>query len=130
MSHHLQRRFGAALVIVALSIGAAAPSSSAAPVPRTHRQTPTEAENYVTWVYESLLFREPDPEGLDYWSEVVQTGDLATFVTFVVHSSEWRQAWVDGFYEGFWLDRPGDPAGLTYWDQFLAAGHSLSLIHI
>jgi len=81
----------------------------------------TEIENYVYWVYTSVLFREPDEDGFTYWTNHVEENGPAPFVFAVVESEEWRQTWVDYFYS-LWLDRSADEGGLDFWSAYLA-GH-------
>jgi hypothetical protein len=115
-------RAGLAVLTVLLVLAIAAPGARAAPAgPASARQVPSQAENYVRWVYESLLFRPADPGGLAYWTGVVQADGPGPFVHYVVTSDEWRQAWVTAFYE-FWLDRPVDAGALDYWTGYLAGG--------
>jgi len=115
-------RAGLSILAVAVVLAAAAPGARAAPAgPAAARQVPSEAENYVRWVYESLLFRAADPGGLAYWTGVVEASGPGPFVHYVATSDEWRKAWVTAFYE-FWLDRPVDAGALDYWTGYLASG--------
>jgi hypothetical protein len=117
-------RVGLSAVAVLLALAVAAPSARAAPAgPATARQAPSEAENYVQWVYESLLFRPADPGGLAYWTALVEAHGPGPFVHFIVTSDEWRGSWVNAFYESIWLDRPADAGALAYWKDYLAANH-------
>jgi hypothetical protein len=115
-------RAGLGVLAVLLVLTAVAPGARAAPArPAAARQAPSQAENYVRWVYESLLYRPVDPGGLAYWTGVVEAGGAGPFVHYVVTSDEWRQVWVTAFYE-FWLDRPVDAGALDYWTGYLAGG--------
>ena len=117
-------RVGLGAVAVLLALAVAAPSAQAAPSGRaTARQAPSEAENYVQWVYESLLFRSADSGGLAYWTALVEAHGPGPFVHYVVTSDEWRGVWVNAFYESIWLDRPADDGALAYWKNYLAANH-------
>src|SRR5687768_17016956 len=75
-------RIGLVSVVLALAAASAPPSADAtppAPVARAGNALP-ETENFVTWVYRGVLFREPDQEGLTYWSDQVQQHGRAPFV--------------------------------------------------
>jgi hypothetical protein len=113
-------RVGAAVLTTSLTLGlfsapgVAAPAPSA-PSPSTAGQVEsTPAENFVDWVYESLLFRDPDPGGRAYWAAMVDEGRKGDFVHFVSASEEWREVWIDVAYHR-WLERPVDEAGLDFW---------------
>jgi hypothetical protein len=122
---------GAAVILLtfamATPIARATPTVPATPTkatptgPATARQTPSEAENYVRWVYLNLLRRPADPGGLAYWTGVVQANGPGLFVYNVVTGDEWRTAWVNIVYESLWLDRSADEAGLAFWKSYLAA---------
>jgi hypothetical protein len=119
-------RFGVRAGIASLTLVLAAasfqPSAAAtAAVPTAPAGSPvSEVDNFVTWVYTAVLFREPDQQGFDYWTNHVEQHGAGPFVHGVVESQEWREAWVDGFYDGIWLGRHADVAGLAYWSAYLA----------
>ena len=97
-----------------------APGAGATPAgPTAPLQSRAAAENYVTYVYDSLLFREVDPGGLTYWAGIVNTQGTGAFINFVVNSPEWRKVWVDAFYDSVWLNRQVDASSLDYWEEYL-----------
>jgi hypothetical protein len=120
-------RIGAALLTTSLTFGLfSAPSVAApsGPAPSTTSQVAsTPAENFVDWVYESLLFREPDPGGRAYWAAMVDAGRKGDFVHFVSASDEWQDVWIDVAYHR-WLGRPADEGGLDFWNHLMDAGWS------
>lgn len=115
-------RIGIAAVALVLAAASSQPSADAAPrlpvAPAGNAFSGTE--NFVNWVYESVLFRAPDQEGFVYWTDQVQQQGVAPFVHAVVESQEWAEAWVDAFYDVMWLERHPDDAGLAYWAAFVA----------
>jgi hypothetical protein len=119
------RRSGLRIAIAALTVllSVASFQSSAGAATATPKAPAgnafTEIENYVTWVYWSVLFREPDEEGFTYWTNHVEQHGADPFVFAVVESEEWRQTWVDYFYS-LWLDRSADQGGLDFWSAVLA----------
>lgn len=120
-------RVGAAVLTTSLTFGLFSAPSVAAPVPSAPERstaaeiTSTPAENFVDWVYESLLFREPDPGGRAYWAAMVDAGRKGDFVYFISASEEWREVWIDVAYHR-WLDRPVDDSGLDFWMGVLDDG--------
>jgi hypothetical protein len=108
------------VVLAAASFQSGAGAATATPTAPAGNAL-TEIENYVNWVYESVLFRAPDDEGFTYWTDQVEQNGPEAFVFAVVESEEWRQTWVDFFYS-LWLDRTPDDGGLAFWTAYLA-GH-------
>jgi len=79
----------------------------------------TPEENFVNWVYYSVLFRAPDEEGFGYWTDQVEQNGPGPFVHAVVEGQEWREVWVDFSYQ-HWLDREVDDGGVGFWSSYLA----------
>jgi hypothetical protein len=122
-------RVGVILLVTLLVLGLSAPTAGAtSATPTVARQAvpPDEAANYVDWVYESLLFRAPDPGGRTYWTSVVQTYGPGPFVNAVITGDEWAEAWINAFYESIWLYRAADAGGIEFWKGYLQ-GNSFDL---
>ncbi|MCB1918833.1 MAG: VCBS repeat-containing protein [Candidatus Competibacteraceae bacterium] len=80
----------------------------------------TDPMDFVTRLYENVLDREPDADGLAYWLDQLEQG--ATWGEVLLgftQSPEYRAALdsrvtADLYYLGF-LDRDPDPAGYAFW---------------
>lgn len=115
------RRIGVASLTLLLALASFHGGAGAA---TTHPTAPagnafTPEENFVTWVYWSVLFREPEQEGLTYWTDQIEQHGTPAFVHAVVGSAEWRETWVNDFYQ-HWLDRAADDEGRGFWADYLA----------
>jgi 5'-nucleotidase len=83
-------------------------------------------------LYKTVLGRDADLVGLEYWLEVAADGATYDDLTWAfTNSTEWANAVGDGLSDTDFvnrlylqaLDRPSDPAGLTYWvDDILGSG--------
>ncbi len=88
--------------------------------------------DFVTLVYRSVLGRDPDPGGLQYYIGLLASNQLSrgsVFNQFLL-SPEFdtrvkAEAYANLLYMGF-LRRTAEPGGLAYWTGTLAAGNSLS----
>ncbi|HVX12329.1 MAG TPA: DUF4214 domain-containing protein [Pirellulales bacterium] len=87
---------------------------------------------WVTKLYENLLNRAPDPAGLAYWANYIQSHSLSSVVYGFVTSDEYRGDLLSGipgdpnnpgWYEQY-LHRPVDAAGEAYWVQQMDAGYA------
>ena len=90
---------------------------------------------YVTRCYRIILGREPDQEGLNYWTGKMATGELqaAAIIDEFVNSIEFmdkqlsdREA-VEVLYQAM-LGRGSDEAGMGYWLEKLNAGEPFAVI--
>ena len=91
------------------------------------RPRPREFDNRgkVKEIYQNVLKREADQEGLDYWTNQLDTGNQ-TFDQVVKNirgSDEGRNAFLKNTYENY-LGREADEEGLAYWDNELKSGKS------
>jgi hypothetical protein len=94
------------------------------------RLTPSVAPNavFVGSLYQGLLGRNADPNGLAYWTGQLNAGVTRTQVAQDVGTSpEALNYDVNQFYEVL-LDRPADAAGLNYWTGELQTGESLDQV--
>ncbi len=77
------------------------------------------AESVVTAAYEGLLGRQPDADGLAYWTNQIDSGGSAGVVVGQIGDSlEQRRHVVAGAYRDI-LGRSPDAAGLGYWANLL-----------
>ena len=95
-----------------------------------HRTSPVNMSNDLdddSWVrgaYQSLLGREADDEGLNYWK-----GDLAggasrdDVVANIKRSPEYKNKFLGDAYQNL-LGRDVEPGGLDYWSKALDSGQS------
>jgi hypothetical protein len=82
------------------------------------------ADDFVTALYDDVLARDPDANGLTYWESQLSSGMSRTAVAAsFLFSTEYRTDLVNGYYETF-LRRVSDSDGLNYWVARLAAGAS------
>ena len=73
-------------------------------------------------LYQDVLHREADSEGLSYFSNLLTNGYSAAEIAAALFSSaEYRGVLIDALYEKL-LDRPADPDGLASFATELAAG--------
>ncbi len=80
------------------------------------------ASNFVTGLYQDILKRAPDPDGLAYYTNLLATGTpLSTVVSYFWESAEHRGIEVDDYYQTC-LGRAADPGGRQFWVQELLAG--------
>jgi hypothetical protein len=83
--------------------------------------------NEITSIYEDVLFRAPDPDGLSYWSGLLDSGAMSlTQITDALVASPEAQTLVYPIvrlYEGL-FGRAPDFAGLQYWVALADAGTS------
>lgn len=78
---------------------------------------PTEAEPVIGAAYDGLLGRSADPDGLSYWTGLVDAGArLGDAIALIGDSVEHRRHVVQQRYERI-LQRPPEPAGLDYWSD-------------
>lgn len=105
---------------------AVAPESSAAASP----SVPTEGvEGFVYRMYQTVLQREPDQRGFDYWVKYLKSGDFtaADVVSTFFNSREYQSKnkptaeVVTDFYQTV-LDRSPDIRGFNYWKARLDVG--------
>ena len=91
---------------------------------------PDTTEAYVARLYEGLLGRAPDPNGLSAWTAALEAGTskaamanifLGSNEFLTAHPGQSDSAFVATLYQGL-LGRPADPAGLSGWTGALAGG--------
>lgn len=89
------------------------------------------ATKFVVRLYRTVLKREPESAGLDYWVELIGTNEITPYEAAerMVNSPEFINAkysdeeYVDILYRAF-LDREADYAGKEYWLEKLSSGIS------
>jgi|GEM_PF-3570710 len=91
--------------------------------------TATDASAYVGRLYSALLGREPDADGLAYWSSrALREGSRRVAAVFY-ESAESRSRRVTLQYQGL-LCRATDPGGLAYWSGRLRSTDDLVLTQL
>ena len=80
------------------------------------------SRRYVTLVYRDLFSRDPDPAGLQSWTDALTSGTprVAT-ANAITASTEYRSGLIAGAYQDF-LGRAPDPQGLEGWLGGMSAG--------
>jgi len=83
--------------------------------------------SFVSNCYRDLLLREPDPEGLAYWTNEIESGRLtyAGFVEVTLASEEYQIRWRDGLfvalmYNGV-FERSPSQEEYNYWVSLLGS---------
>ena len=99
-------------------------------------KTPTELiKEFVTRCYRIILSREPEQEGLDYWTQKLASGEMtaAEIINSFVYSNEFQSKHLS--YEDsvevlytVMLDRASDAGGKAYWVSVLQAGNPFGAI--
>ncbi|HQU45997.1 MAG: hypothetical protein B7Z73_12310, partial [Planctomycetia bacterium 21-64-5] len=69
---------------------------------------------WVTALYNNLLSRDPEPQGLAFWENYIQTNSRQSVVLGFVTSAEYRLGLIDGWFEEY-LGRAADPQAEQYW---------------
>ena len=91
------------------------------PLPNATSGTPTNY--YVSEIYEDVLRRLPDSQGLQYWSALLDQGvPRSSIATALAVSNEYLTNFViNPAYEKY-LGRPADSSGISYWLVQMHAG--------
>jgi hypothetical protein len=76
---------------------------------------------WVTALYNNLLGRAPDAQGLAYWVNYIQTNSRQSVVLGFVTSAEYRLTLINGWFEEY-LGRPADTSGAQYWLALMEQG--------
>jgi len=80
------------------------------------------ASSFLTALYQDVLKRAPDPDGLAYFTNLLATSNLpSTVVADIWESAEHRGIEVDSYYQTF-FNRAADPAGRQFWVTAMSAG--------
>jgi hypothetical protein len=88
----------------------------------------TANQRFLSEVYNDLLQRAIDPNGLASWGALLNHGvDRATVVLDIEHTTEYRTDEVNGLYLRY-LNRVADPTGLDNALTFLAAGGTVEQV--
>ncbi|MFW2384018.1 MAG: NAD nucleotidase [Acidimicrobiales bacterium] len=120
-----------AMMSTAAAVGGVAPAAS-----QTDDSSVVAAEqlsvDQIRRLYKTVLGREADQAGLDYWMEVAAGGATYDDLTWAFTASdEWNNSVGDGLSDAEFvnrlyvqaLGRPADAAGLSYWvDDILGSG--------
>lgn len=81
----------------------------------------------VRAAYTTVLCRQPDPDGLTFWTNFLADGSApSAMVTLLAHSAEYATNLVTATY-GQALRRTPDPDGLQYWSSQVQGGSSDAL---
>jgi hypothetical protein len=76
---------------------------------------------WVTALYNSILGRAPDSQGLEFWVNGLKYQTRASIVLGFVTSNEYRLTLINGWFEEY-LGRALDPSGAQYWVQQMQLG--------
>ncbi|HVC98047.1 MAG TPA: DUF4214 domain-containing protein, partial [Pirellulales bacterium] len=87
------------------------------------RVTPSPSQLFVAAVYHDVLGRAPDPGGLSYWTQLLDSGAAVSSVAAAIaHSDEYYANFVIRPAYVKLLDRVADAGGVTYWTSQMDAG--------
>jgi hypothetical protein len=91
----------------------------------------SQFQQFITKVYQDLLGRAPDSDGLNFWTNQLTSGVPRSQIAIALtHTTEYFSTIIKPAYEQF-LGRPADDAGLSFWisqmqngltDEHLEAG--------
>ncbi|WP_151636056.1 DUF4214 domain-containing protein [Noviherbaspirillum aerium] len=98
--------------------------------------TEPDNEEFLALLYNNVLHREPDAEGMAYWSSMLSAGVTRSTVLIsfsesfenraqVILNSEGNSAQTYRLYQAA-FDRAPDVSGLIYWNQMMNKGLSLN----
>jgi arylformamidase len=86
--------------------------------------------SWVTDLYDTLLHRDPELDGLTYWTERTATSGRGDVAGAIYGSIESRKDRVEALFEDL-LGRPAEPSGLAYWADRLDTDGDLTLaVHL
>lgn len=107
---------------------AAGGESSRTSVARSFLNSTEGAQNETNLAYADLLDREPDPQGLAFWTEFLRTGSVNTLRFQHLASDEYfentggqNDAYVEQLYSEL-LGRDIDPQGFSFYVDLLDSG--------
>ena len=93
-----------------------------------HRQNPVNMDSsldddaFLRGAYQSLLGRDPEQEGLDYWKANLASGaSRDSVIANMKRGSEYRNKFVGEAYKNL-LGRDAEAEGLDYWSKALEGG--------
>ena len=96
-----------------------------------HTLPPAGVENqtYVSNLYLTLLDRQPDTQGLNYYSGLLDAGGVSReeIVREITAGSEYHRDVVEEMYRTY-LHRDADPGGLSTYMSFLGNGGSIETL--
>ncbi len=85
----------------------------------------TQSQRFVATVFNDLLHRQIDPDGLKYWTDKLDGGmSREQFVAGVQNSDEYRHAEIDSLFQTY-LHRHADPGALAADTKLLVQGDTL-----
>jgi hypothetical protein len=91
-------------------------SAAATPITDIWNAPSDASQKYVTAVYQDVLGRSPDADGLAYWSNRLDHGAAVSSVAqSIAHSDEYYANFVIKPDYVKLLGRPADASGVTYW---------------
>jgi hypothetical protein len=82
---------------------------------------------WVTALYDNILGRTPDEQGLAFWGNFIQTNSKQSVVLGFVTSAEFRLSLINGWSEEY-LGREIDASGGQYWLAQMQQGMTQDLI--
>jgi hypothetical protein len=104
---------------------AASPAAAHAQMADTVMASAEYRNDVVTNIYRNFLQREPDPAGLEFWSNQLATSGESAVLTDILASPEYAAlhgGTTSGLVNGLYIDllgRAPDPTGQAYWvNQF------------
>ncbi len=101
----------------------------------THAQEEDLVKGFVERLYQNVLYRTPDPEGLENWSQILKCGEKtgSEVVEGFIFSEEFlnrnvsNEEYVDVLYRTC-MNREGDPEGRQDWIDCLQIGFSRTYV--
>lgn len=85
-------------------------------------QAATPNEKFVNAIYQSLLHRAPDAQGLAFWTDFLgHEGTRSQLIDALLASREYVSGEVETLFQTY-LHRSADPDATNYFESYLAAG--------
>lgn len=98
------------------------PTAGTAATATTTATVGSSTERFVAQVYRDLLSREAETQGLEYWTNLIDSGNArAIEVLNILHTQEYRVNTVQGLFR-LYLHRSADAAAVNFYNNLLISG--------
>ena len=84
---------------------------------RVHSEVDKDHAAFIKGLYQNLLDRTPDAEGLRFWEEYPDSNLVEAFKVEAQKELDGRKHFIRGLYHGV-LDREPDEEGFAFWQSY------------
>ena len=84
---------------------------------RVHSEVDKDHTAFIKGLYQNLLDRTPDAEGLRFWEEYPDSNLVEAFKVEAQKELDGRKYFIRGLYHGV-LDREPDEEGFAFWQSY------------